>query len=260
MTKDFHKRFNIEVELVEVRKRFVNRLQTRAFYQFLHAYNPGEYNLRAEIAAAVGDHFDPHLPPLDYVGNDLQRTLLATETLHKLIDPLNYGNRLRELERLIEKTLADCELDIGVRWEKGKFYPSGAQILDEQLVNEPLRWLRESGHQTVVAPFGKALEHLLRSQKNPQFLADVITDMYEALEAMAKIVTESKKDLSANQEPFIKKVKASDGYKKILKEYVSYGCDFRHALEAGEKRPQISHKEAESFIYLTGLFIRLAMP
>ena len=55
-------------------------------------------------------------------------------------------------------------------------------------------------------------------------------------------------------------MKASDGYKKILKEYVAYGCDFRHALEAGEKRPQISHKEAETFIYLTGLFIRLAMP
>ena len=29
---------------------------------------------------------------------------------------------------------------------------------------------------------------------------------------------------------FIKKVKASDGYKKILREYVSYGCDFRHGL------------------------------
>ncbi len=73
-------------------------------------------------------------------------------------------------------------------------------------------------------------------------------------------MTGSKKELSANQELFIKEVKASDGYKKILKEYVSYGCDFRHAVEAGEKRPQISHKEAESFIYLTGLFISLAMP
>jgi len=258
LTKDFHKRFDIEVELDDVRKRFVNRLQNRAFHQFLERHYPGDVS--AVVAAAVGDPFDPGLEPLEYVGDDFQRTLLATETLYSLIDPLNYGSYLQEFEELVEQTLADCELDIGVRWHKGKFYPSGAQILDDRLVNDPLRWLRESGHQTALDPFEKALEHLLRSQKNPKFLADVITDVYEALEAMAKIVTGSKKDLSANQEAFIKKVKASDDYKKILKEYVSYGCEFRHALEAGEKRPQISQKEAESFIYLTGLFIRLAMP
>ncbi len=103
------------------------------------------------------------------------------------------------------------------------------------------------------------MDHFLKSQQNPELRADVITDMYEALEATAKIVTGSKKDLSGLQELFIKKVEASDGYKRMLREYVRYAGDFRHAIEEGSKRPEISAKETESFIYLTGLFIRLAI-
>jgi hypothetical protein len=85
--------------------------------------------------------------------------------------------------------------------------------------------------------------------------------MYEALEALAKIVTgRPDKDLSANRELFIKKVKASDEYKQLLKDYIDYANKFRHAVKEGESRPKLTEKEAESFIYLTGLFIRLAIP
>ena len=84
--------------------------------------------------------------------------------------------------------------------------------------------------------------------------------MYEALEALTKIVTNRpEKDLSANQELFIKRLKASEPYKKILKDYIEYANEFRHAQKAGEKRPDVSEAEVESFVYLTGLFVRLAM-
>jgi hypothetical protein len=85
--------------------------------------------------------------------------------------------------------------------------------------------------------------------------------MYESLEALAGIITNRpKKDLSANRELFISKVKASDEYKKILSEYINYSNEFRHAAEEGRSKPAILPKEVESFIYLTGLFIRLAIP
>jgi hypothetical protein len=60
-------------------------------------------------------------------------------------------------------------------------------------------------------------------------LAEVITNAYEALEARAKIVVASGKDLSAIQELFIKKVNASEEYKRVLKDYVEYAGRFRHA-------------------------------
>jgi hypothetical protein len=83
--------------------------------------------------------------------------------------------------------------------------------------------------------------------------------MYEALEAMAKIVTGKSKDLSALREEFVSKLKLTDSHRRMLKEYIDYGCDFRHALEAGQPRTWPLEHEAENFVYMTGVFIRLAI-
>jgi hypothetical protein len=99
----------------------------------------------------------------------------------------------------------------------------------------------------------------LESDKRPELLSDVITDMYEALESLATIITGKDKDLSANRELFVKKLRVSENYKTILKEYISYANDFRHGSSQDSQKPSPSNHEVESFIYLTGAFIRLAM-
>jgi|SRR5712691_7622673 len=109
-------------------------------------------------------------------------------------------------------------------------------------------------------PYEKGLRHFLEAEKRPEVLSDVITDMYEALEELAKIVTgRPNTDLSRNAEAFIKAVKASDAYKSILKEYIAYANRFRHSPKPVSPRPSLSTPEVESFIYLTGIFIRLAI-
>ncbi len=164
------------------------------------------------------------------------------------------------VDSLIRQLLEESEVDLGIKWVGGKFLKSGAQLLDDELVNDPLNWLRDKNYLTVIAPFEKGLNHLLHSDKRPELLADVVTDMYEALEALSKIITERPtKDLSANREIFISKVKASNEYKKILAAYIEYANEFRHAKEEGNIKPDISPREVESFVYLTGLFIRLAI-
>ncbi len=67
------------------------------------------------------------------------------------------------------------------------------------------------------------------------------------------------KDLSANKELLIKALKVSEEYKSILTKYIEYANNVRHAIEEGKQKPQPSNKEVESFIYLTGMFIRLAI-
>jgi len=128
-------------------------------------------------------------------------------------------------------------------------------------VNAPLAWLRRQGYESVVAPFEKSLRHLLGAQRQPEFLADVVTDSYEALEALAKIVTgRQDKDLTANKELFISKVNASVSYKRLLGDYIEYANAFRHAAAEGKPKPQVAYTEVENFVYLTGAFVRLAMP
>jgi len=58
-------------------------------------------------------------------------------------------------------------------------------------------------------------------------LSDVITDAFEALEALAKIVCGNEKTLDASAEQFISKIKAADDYKSILKAYIPFAHKFR---------------------------------
>jgi hypothetical protein len=167
------------------------------------------------------------------------------------------GLYLREGSLIVDQKLHE-RFEIEVDRKEGRFLRKGATLLDEKLVNEQLRWLSDKKYESVLNAFSKGLEHFLHAEKRLELLSDVITDMYEALEALSKIVTGRDKDLSANAELLIKKLRVSKSYKNILKDYISYANGFRHAQKEGRERPRISIREVESFIYLTGLFIRLA--
>ena len=93
-----------------------------------------------------------------------------------------------------------------------------------------------AGHAGVTTPFMKGLDHYLRSLKNPALLSDVVTEMYEALEALAKIVCGNDKGINANRDAFIAKLGLPDSYNKILREYIEYANTIRHAGEKGQAK------------------------
>lgn len=257
MSRTFHERFNIEVGMNEARRRFVNRALNLVFGSFLYQFSDCE-GIVTEIATVLGvlydgDDFDS---VKEYIDDDFYKTLLATETLFNIIP----SDSKEELVAIIHRIINESEVDIGIRWEGGKFMKSGARSLDDGLVNDILAWLSEKGYENVMSPYRKGLDHFLHAEKRPELLADVVTDMYEALEALSKIITgRPNSDLSSNRELFIKTVKASLAYKKILKEYIDYANEFRHAAEEDKEKPSLSIREVESFIYLTGVFLRLAI-
>jgi hypothetical protein len=55
----------------------------------------------------------------------------------------------------------------------------------------------------------------------------------------------------------IKKLGLGERHKMLLKEYINYANEYRHAVD--QPRATIGGSEAESFVYLTGWFIRLAV-
>lgn len=261
MAEEFHKRFNIKVKEEEARRRFMNRVFNVVFEDFISDFYSGRtIKVVRFVASELGERYDNYKELPDYVGNDFMRHLHAIEAIYDFArNKYQETTESRELSNVIDILLKTAEIDLGVRWQNGHFIPAGAGLLDKELVNESLDWLDKQGHETVLAPFQKGLDHFLHSMKRPELLSDVVTDMYEALEALAKIMTGRDKDLSANRQMFISKVNASEAYKKILKEYIEYANKFRHAREEGKPKPKIKSQEAESFMYLTGLFIRLAM-
>lgn len=248
MTHKFHDRFGIKIDSEEARRRFVNR----AFNVFLEGLD-GE--IKRGIATVIGQRYAFDEDIEDIIEDDFFNTLQALEVIYN--NALD-GREESEIKESIQLIISESESDLGIRWEKGHFMPSGAKLLDEKLINDSLRWLSDKKYNSVLGPFSKGLEHFMHSGKRPDLLSDVITDMYEALEALAKIITERDKDLSGNAELFIKKLGVSDSYKRLVKEYISFANEFRHASKKGAEKPKLSIPEVESFMYLTGLFIRLA--
>src|SRR5205085_4653646 len=200
----FHERFNIEFGIEEVKRRFVNRAENRIFEEVYYRESPSQRSrIRREIAYELGIEYRSTLDFKIYIGTDFYRWLQAIEAFYRV------SSYRASIGTIIESLLKDSEMDLAIRWENGRFIRSGAKLLDENLVNEPLHWLTDSKYMSVLAPYSKGLEHYLQATKRPELLSDVITDMYEALEALSKIITgRDSKDLSANAQLFLKEIKA----------------------------------------------------
>jgi len=267
-TPKFHNRFDIEVGIEEARRRFVNRAYNFLLESMLVSrdsrYNlPHKDDLMRMIANQLGERFSESIlythGVLDkYLRADFHRVLQALESIWR-------GSAGTGLQKIIDgfigRALQETEVDLGIRWEGGKFLKTGAGLLDTRLINDPLHWLREKpALAAVLIPFERGLSNLVQAEKNSNLLPDVINAMYESLEAMAHIATDRlQADLSANRELFLSRISAPDAYKKLMKEYIEYANDLaRHARE-GAPKPKLSIAETESFVYLTGLFIRMTI-
>ncbi len=259
MTRKFHERFSLEVGQEEARRRFVNRAHNYIVFGLLPSLQQfrghravGE--VERFVCSKLGERWSGSGCLSSVLGDNFNEHIRALESLYE------YPETRQRTSSAVEEILADSEVDLGIRWHDGQFLHAGAPLLDERLVNDVLGCLSSHEYQGVREPFDKGLDHLLHSMKKPELLADVVTDMYEAIEALAKIVTGRDKDLSSNAEAFIPKAKLSDDYKGMLKGYIAYANKVgRHAGQKGQAKAPLSRKEVEAFVYLTGLFIRLAV-
>jgi len=256
----FHERFNLRIGDGSARRRFLNRI-TNYIWDGFFQHDVDEKIMRGQvlwqIANDFGEEYEWDDSFEDYIKGDYYRCLHALESAYH---GLNAKARKADLSGLIETVLSMSEIDLGIEWRKGVFIRTGARELDEALVNVPLEWLADDKYSNLRRPFQKGLSAFLESDTEPMRRTDVIRDMYEALAALAKLVTgRPNRDLSANAEMFIRAVDASEQYKRLLKEYIAYANTFRHGLHSEAKLPEVSSREVESIIYLTGIFIRMVM-
>jgi len=258
----FHQRFSIEVGIDEAQKRFMNRVinkveqdlghfvQNRTTRENRKAMYNAANRLGIEYAASHTFH--------NYVRDDFYDCLIVLEAIYEVF-AAETTSKAETLSNLIQYAISLSETDLGIEWRDGVFWALGAKLLDEALVNENLKWLADKGYHDVLVPFEKGLRHFLEAIQKPERLGDTVTDVYEAVEALAKRVTGRDRDLSENAELFISKLKLSEYYKKMLKDYIEYANDYRHAAKLGEGKKPLLRNEVEAFIYTSGLYIRLAV-
>jgi len=255
MTQKFHQRFNIQIPIEEAQRRFVNRAHNHMESLFNRlGLSSNRFDRESAVCSKLGIRYVYMKPLHVLVGEDFEQNLHALESLY-LQDDLGPW-----ADKVVKEILNDSEVDLGIRWEKGQFIRNDAPLLDEKAVNDVLGLTNTPEYRGVDQAFRKGLTLFLDASKKPDFLSGVVTHMYEALEALAKIICGNDKDLSANREALVTKLKLIDPFKQMLKPYIEYANDLhRHAGEKGQAKPLPSHREVEAFMYLTGLVIRLAL-
>jgi len=254
----FYQRFtNIDIDADEARKRFMNRILLILFPRYPQMRESDLQSASMALGRIVIDAYQLER----VIFNDFYRFLDLIERLITRLpdeDDFIMGLTATGLSEHIQKELKNAEIDLEIDWKDGKFYPRGARLLDDKLINDPLEWIKNHGIETVYEPFTKALDHFLRARKDRRFLTDSITDAYDALEAMAKKVCNTEKKFDDIREIFISKIKASQKFKQIAKEISIYAHTFRHGASDSKPKPEPTIAEVEAFIYSVGILLRLA--
>jgi hypothetical protein len=262
----FNKIFGLEDDVEEEKKRFVDRVNQSIFHQ-LDTVQGDRFNYRVlfdlvcfELGVNAQDFrdrilgsgmYERHVPASlrTLTQSNFKKTLLVLCILYAWLEITSDTEKNREwLSGWIKNVLDRCSCDIGIRWKDGFFYPSGAEELDKFLIEETLTWLNDYPDER------KDYQRALECYQASESLTDVIKNCYSAVEGVTRKVLGNQKNLDNNKDALLEKMDLSDGWKKILANYITYAHDYRHA---SEQRHEIKEQEAEAYLYMTGLIIRL---
>lgn len=253
--KKFNQIFGAEESLEDERRRFVDRVNQVIFsstedmagYSTIFRQVCFELGINADErikawrnSIGVSQYSVPELITLTL--KSFNETLLVLSILYHCF------KEKQGLAQTIELVLSKSTCDLGVRWHEGFFYPSGAKELDESLIEESLIWLKEYPDEQ--QNYKNALENYSKDEHS----VDVVTNCYSALEGVARKILSNNKTLGNNSKLLLAKIGLSQGWKTILDAFINHTHNSRHA---GKGRHEISKEEAEAFLYMTGLFIRL---
>ncbi len=266
--KRFNEAFGLEESIEEERKRFVQRVNQAIFHEIdtdksdIFDYHTLFKLICFELGVNAHDFPERKLGEIMYefylpatirtlTKNDFTKTLRVLCILYPRIEYKSNNEMGRSwLSNTIETALSRCSCDIGIRWKEGFFYPAGAEELDKPLIEETLTWLKQYPNER--KDYRTALQNYLEGTS----LSDVISNCYSAVEGVAREVLGNERTLDNNKDELLSKINLSDGWKSLLANYINYAHDYRHA---SSERHDVTTQEAEAYLYMTGLIIRLVI-
>jgi len=272
---DFKKRFGKLINIEEVKKDFVNKINHylfRAIDEYMDSLYYREnkifdflcLSLNIEPKEVLSDYNsepfieEVKIPPLKYfTRNDFEKTLLIIEILYEYFNTSNDFQKDEYLE-LIRHTVTYAlkqPISLGVSWHNGKFYPAGAKELSEKLIYESLEWLKD--YPKVELLFKNALDHYSKSLQDPIKRKDAISNSFQALEELTRILLNNDKAFDNNFNDLVKKLELNSHWNNILNRYKELSKEFgRHP---GREEFIPSQSDTEAFLYLSGLIMRLIL-
>lgn len=263
ITQRFNKLFDISPDLSNEKDKFVNRINQTAIkeaqdyyhYEKLFNYVCYEFGLNArDLYAERNRHnysatIDPSLRSI--TGDDFEKTLKMLAVLVNFYEDEN-EQKGDEIESWIKIALRSSEVDLEIRWHNGMFYPAGDRKMDKELVEDVYDWL--DSLPTTKKYYKEAL--LSYSKKNYN---DLVGNLYNVLEDSARKLLNNRTVLRGNKEKLLSYLKLSGQWSTVLSKFIEFCDEYkRHASET-QAAKIITPEEAEATLYLTGIFLRIAL-
>lgn len=272
--KSFRERFNLPDTIQNAEERFINRTQS-FLGKFFDSYDSSQSRVvnrayKGTIKLSCDELLAHHLGLKmrskvfdDFMLQSFHNCLATLEMLYHILFEKVSKTYMDQYNLYILNSLSREPL-LKIRWENGYFLPRGADELDKTLIDEVLSWLSNSEYQNVKNTFANSLDYLNSGRSNQIDLKSSIREAYESLETLSKIITgKTNSDLSENRERFVKSLKLNKEYATFLsselQNYIKYGNYYRHGKTDPKSIRVPNFSEAESFVYLTGVFIRLVI-
>src|SRR5262249_3838516 len=159
------------LDLDKARENFVNRVYNELVVKFVYRLSDSNlrYKIGLAIASELGDKYSDKKPLDQFIGSDFFRNLQAIQAVYSCFERVSYyTNERREINAIVGNLLSRSEVDLNIEWVDGQFLRKGAGLLDEKLVNDVLKWLRQPGYESVLKPFQKGLSDFLQGAMSTQ--------------------------------------------------------------------------------------------
>ncbi len=238
---------------------------------------------RGEVVDGTEKPFPRVSQPVEFHTTEIWDYLSEVDNLHELVkciqcvfwlqDDVDFDEQeswgeyigwpfLQSILRDIEISRVHIAVKTPTLWANMRdtiFYPSGAQLLDENLVNDNLEWL-DGYSESAKESFTSAL-----SEFSEKHYLDSIDKMRKSLETFMKSLFHNDKSLEKNLKEghagvFLENSKNVSSYTKnmygaILHSYIEYQNNVAKHLK-DRNRPEPTEAEAEFIIYQTGSLMR----
>ena len=155
----------------------------------------------------------------------------------------------------IKLSLLDIQIK-RIKKDNTIFYPKGAKLLDEKIVNDVLDWL------VLYPKVQKSFKSALEKYQNKIFQRNLIDDLRLSLELLFRKLLNNNKNLE-NQEKFLaeylKKKNVPKELRNMYWKLIDYYNKFQNNYAKHNDKMKVDSSEIEFILYLTGTFIRFLL-
>lgn len=258
--KEFDKTFGLGSSIDEEKIRFVNRIENTVFNAFVENYEFEAYQeLFEKVCYQLGEDATEIIRQNSFMytsipnfkelsKKDFIQTLRIVIAIYKCLS--DNENSQKKITHYIIDALERANLNLGVRWADGVFYPTGDKLLDVELIDTSLSLLDKYPNEKI--DLKNALDNY-----NSKSLYGVVENCYLAVEGIGRQLLNNKRTLDNNKEGLLQLLHFSKYWDKIFLNYLSYAHEYRR--HAGENRHDLKPEEVEGFLYLTCLIIRATL-